>query len=209
MTNPLEVARDLPPTPPTPRQLSYHFKTALLALAFAAILHASARADSFVEIQSSNPDVMLEQITAESHVVANGPGGTASASGRQWQPVCRTPCKASVPTDSYYFVDGPGITRSRKLLLPDGPVRLDVDPGASWQFWGGIAGLSIGGGLALTGGALLASKFDGPGKPLIIIGAPLAIGGLVMALHGRTTVDVVRIGRTSARLDARRGAIVF
>lgn len=156
-----------------------------------------AQESSHVEIDSPNPNVTLNQITGESFASASGPGGYASASGQSWATVCIAPCGKTLPRGAYYFVDGPGMPRSGKFLLPPGEARLHVKPGSSGPWAVGLVLLSLGGSAVIVGGSLalvgsISTYSKGmatPGFVLLGVGGVATIVGAI--LMAKNTTDVL------------------
>ncbi len=176
-----------------------------------------ALADPIVTVESDDPNTLVNEVTGESSAVAVGAGGTASAYGTSWTTVCRVPCGISM-SERYHFVSGPGITPSRRFLLPrDGEVTLKVKTGNEIIYYAGAAGvLPIG--IGLFGAGLVAEICAAAGlgdtpsaKPLMLVGAPITVAGIAMLLLGRTKVEVTRksAANGAVTLDLARAAVTF
>ena len=157
---------------------------------------------------SRDVTVDLFEITAE--IVAHGANTTVR--GIAYRPVCKSPCDAVIDAGNgqSFFFGGDGVTTSRRFTLLDqgNDVVAHVKPGRRGLRFGGLAMLSIGAAGILTGGVLFAfagrkplTRYDDMGQPieaefkpnytpataLLVTGAALLIGGIVMYVMGRTT----------------------
>jgi hypothetical protein len=138
--------------------------------------------------------------------------------GSAWEPVCTAPCGQRVSREGIWFVAGERLTPSRGLLLPADAeeVTLRVEPRSILRANLGLVGASVGGAAVMAGVAVLAlyrpeacAEQPGAGTdpcgnlvrlgvPLLVVGAALFAGGMVLASTAATRVAVYR-GRPSAR----------
>lgn len=151
--------------------------------------------------------VDMFEITAE--VVAQGYNTTVR--GIAYRPVCTSPCGQIIDGSrgTSFFFGGDGVTTSRRFTLSgqSGDLVATVKPGRRGLRVGGLAMLSIGAAGVLTGGILYA--FAGrerlevdnmgnlvpstdkpnytPATAILVTGAALLVGGIVMYVLGRTT----------------------
>ncbi len=180
-----------------------------------------------LHIEPSRPtSVDLFEITAE--LVAHGANTTIR--GIQYRPVCTSPCDRIIDGSSgqSVFFGGDGITTSRRFTLSgqSGDLVASVKPGRRGLRVGGLVTASLGTVGLLTGGVLYAfasrkplPDYDNMGQPIemefkpnytpaaaiMVTGAALLVGGIVMYVLGRTSFKLSQRGLGQRRRLPRAG----
>lgn len=168
-----------------------------------------------LHVETSRP-VNLQVFQVTSDMVAAGAGVTIV--GMAYRPICSAPCDRAIDGSQghSFFFGGDGVTASRRFTLSgySGNLTAEVKPGRKGLLVGGIVLASIspaviGGGLAwmlfaklnatTTGIDPLTGEFTevrgtpnyaGPAA-LIAVGGAMLVGGIVMAVLGRTRFKLV------------------
>lgn len=172
-----------------------------------------------VHIESSR-DVSLQMFQVTSEMVATGSAGTMV--GIAYRPVCTAPCDQPVDGSQghTFFIGGPGVTTSGRFSLTgyNGDLTAQVKPGRRGLRVGGLvlaAGIApaviVGGVTWMLVASLTATRqvydiqtqmfvetrgtpdYAGPAS-LIAVGGALLVGGIVMAVLGKTKVKLVPRG---------------
>lgn len=171
-----------------------------------------------LHIETSRP-VNLQVYQVMSEMVASGPGITMV--GMAYRPVCTNPCDKVLDGSQghTFFFGGDGMTASRRFTLSahSGDLTAQVKPGRKGLFIGGIILASVSP-AAMAGGAAwmltenltatrtvidpMTGEFtEVKGNPnytggavLIAIGGAMLVGGIVMAVLGRTRFKLVPRG---------------
>lgn len=170
--------------------------------------------------------VDLFEITAE--VVASGYNTTVR--GIAYRPVCTSPCDDIIDgtRGQSFFFGGDGVTTSQRFTLSgySGDVVASVKPGRRGLRVGGLIAASFGAAGVITGGTLFAVANIGntrttvdemgglvttttkpnytPATAILVTGAALLVGGIVMYVLGRTTFKLSQRG-IGKRLRLRAG----
>lgn len=170
--------------------------------------------------------VDLFEITAE--VVASGYNTTVR--GIAYRPVCTSPCDDIIDgaRGQSFFFGGDGVTTSPRFTLSgySGDVVASVKPGRRGLRVGGLLAASFGAAGVITGGTLFAvanirstrttvDEMGGlvttttkpnyaPATAILVTGAALLVGGIVMYVLGRTTFKLSQRG-IGKRLRLRAG----
>jgi hypothetical protein len=175
--------------------------------------------DATIVVRSTRPATTVSRVTGHVAASGSGSGGTVSMSGISWIDLCTAPCEYKLPTGlTEIFVNGPGITpATEKFKLKPGPNRFLVKAGSSGVRIGGVILSGVGLGsftVGLTLFALQASvgsdrgpDFSSVALPLMLVGAPLGVAGIVMIVKGGTSIEeersapgsVARLPRTPTR----------
>lgn len=168
-----------------------------------------------LHIETTRP-VNLQVYQVTSDMVASGGGVTIV--GMAYRPVCTAPCDRAIDGSQghSFFFGGDRMTASRRFTLSgySGDLTAKVKPGSKGLFIGGIVMASvspavIGGGAAwmlienLTATTTTIDPMTGEftevrgspnyagGAALIAVGGAMLVGGIVMAVLGRTRFKLV------------------
>lgn len=139
--------------------------------------------------------------------------------------VCSSPCDRPVPAAARYRIGGARPSRPFTLDARGGAAKLTVAPASNREFWGGVAGLGVGGALLAGGVVALAVGYANQGTvpdaggtitdttytDTMTLGAVLIVAGAAAGLWGgatalsnlRTTVQGGVLGDPPARGGAR------
>lgn len=170
-------------------------------------------------VESTNTDVASASAKAKTEQPAevtvmlhvSSPSIVAVEREETGELVCTSPCDRPVPATGRYRIGGRRPSKPFTLAARDGAAKLTVDPASNRNFWGGIAGLGVGGALVAGGVVALALGYADQravpdaggtvtdttytdtmtlGTVLVIAGATAGIwGGATALANVRTTVD--------------------
>lgn len=163
-----------------------------------------------LHIELTRPaDLKLYEVTSEMSAMSFHTGPMKFTASR---PVCGAPCGQIIDgrRGQSFFFNGDGVIKSQKFTLSgrSGDIVARVKPGRAALRVGGVAVMILGGiGLGTSGFLFLTAdrgltSYDDMGRPLprpepsylpatavLISGAVVAVGGLVMVLLSRTRVQ--------------------
>jgi hypothetical protein len=161
----------------------------------------SAASVTRLRIESDRPDNELVRHIGTSYGTGSVNGKSVSLTEIHLERVCRLPCTADVPTESTYYVDGPGMA-GRSFAIPPNTKQMSahVKGADGWPLvlalYGGVGG---GGAAFLTGGLLWAINGSDSYAALTVVGGLVLVGGIAaLVMLPKTHVE----SADGTRLDA-------